>query len=50
MSRIAKNPIKISSDVECSFNDGIFSAKGKMGIMEVSVNSKYTININDNEV
>ncbi len=50
MSRIAKNPIKISSDVQCSFNDGIFSAKGKLGVMEISVNSKYTVNINDNEV
>ena len=31
MSRIAKNPIKISKDIECSFNEGIFSAKGKLG-------------------
>ena len=27
MSRIAKNPIKISKEVECTFRDGIFSAK-----------------------
>ena len=29
MSRIANNPIKISKEVECTFRDGIFSAKGK---------------------
>ena len=50
MSRIAKNPIKISSDVQCTFNDGIFSARGKLGEMKISVNSSYTININENEV
>lgn len=50
MSRIAKNPIKISNDVECSFIDGIFSAKGKLGKMEISVNSNYNINIQDNEI
>mgnify|MGYP001230547002 CR=1 FL=1 len=50
MSRIAKNPIKISSDIQCTFNNGIFSAKGKMGEMEINVNSNYTVNINENEV
>ena len=28
MSRIAKNPIKISSEVDCSYNEGIFTALG----------------------
>mgnify|MGYP001257642338 CR=1 FL=1 len=50
MSRIAKNPIKISNDVECSFVDGIFSAKGKLGKMEINVNSNYNIKIQDNEI
>ena len=50
MSRIAKNPIKISKEVECTFNDGIFSAKGKLGQMKISVNSNYSIEINDDEV
>ncbi len=50
MSRIAKNPIKISKEVECSFRDGIFSAKGKLGQMQTNVNSNYNININDNEI
>ena len=50
MSRIAKNPIKISNDVECTFSDGIFSAKGKLGQMKISVNSNYRISINEDEV
>ena len=50
MSRIAKNPIKISKDVECSYNEGIFSAKGKLGQMQISVNSNYNFNISEEEV
>ena len=50
MSRIANNPIKISKEVECTFRDGIISAKGKLGHMQTKVNSKYNININDNEI
>ncbi len=50
MSRIAKNPIKISNEVECSFKMGIFSAKGKLGQIEININSNYNIDINENEV
>ena len=50
MSRIAKNPIKISKEIECSFKEGIFSAKGKLGQMQISVNSNYKIKIDENEV
>mgnify|MGYP001416071466 FL=1 len=50
MSRIANNPIKISKELECSFKDGIFSAKGKLGQMQTTVNSNYNININDEEI
>ena len=50
MSRIAKNPIKISKEVECSYKEGVFSAKGKLGQMQISVNSNYNININEEEV
>ena len=50
MSRIAKNPIKISKDVQCTFKEGIFLAKGKLGQMEVPVNSNYDIDINEDEV
>ncbi len=50
MSRIAKNPIKISKDVDCSFKDGIFSAKGKLGQMEIPVNSNFIIKIDEDEI
>ena len=50
MSRIAKNPIKITKDIECSFNEGIFSVKGKLGKIDVSVNSKFNINIREDSV
>ncbi len=50
MSRIAKNPIKINNEVICSFNNGIFSAKGKLGQMEIQVNNNYSINIKEDEV
>ena len=50
MSRIAKNPIKISKEVQCTFSGGIFSAKGKLGQMQTTVNSNYNININEDEI
>ena len=50
MSRIAKNPIKITKDTECSFNNGVFSAKGKLGQMEIKINSNFDVNINEDEV
>ena len=50
MSRIAKNPIKISKEIECTFKDGVFLAKGKLGQMETLVNSNYTINIEEDEI
>ena len=50
MSRIANNPIKISKEVECTFSDGIFSAKGKLGQMQTIINSNFNININDDEI
>ena len=50
MSRIAKNPIKITNEVQCTFNEGIFYAKGKLGEMKININSNYIVNINDEEV
>ena len=50
MSRVAKNPIKISKDVECTFSNGIFSAKGKLGQVQIKVNADYKININEDEI
>ena len=50
MSRIAKNPIKFTNDVECTYKDGIFSAKGKLGQIQIPVNSNFNIDINEGEV
>ena len=50
MSRIAKNPIKISKEIECSYNEGIFSAKGKLGQMKIQVNSNFNIKIKEDEI
>ena len=50
MSRIAKNPIKISKEVECIFENGVFSAKGKLGQTEISINSNFTIKITEDEI
>ena len=50
MSRIAKNPIKISKEIECNFKEGIFYAKGKLGQDQIKVNSNFKIVINEEEV
>ena len=50
MSRIAKNPIKISSEVDCSYNEGIFTAKGKLGKIDLKVNSNFKIEIKNDHV
>ena len=50
MSRIAKNPIKISKEIECNFKEGIFYAKGKLGQNQIKVNSNFKIVINEEEV
>ena len=50
MSRIAKNPIKISKEIECEFKDGIFSAKGKLGQIQKTLNSNYNVVISQDEI
>lgn len=50
MSRIAKNSIRLDNDITCSFQDGNFKAKGKLGEMSLVVNPLYTVDIQENEV
>jgi len=50
MSRIAKNPIKITKELECSYKEGIFFVKGKLGQMQIHVNSNFNINITEEEI
>jgi large subunit ribosomal protein L6 len=50
MSRIAKNSIKIDKDILCSFQNGNFNAKGKLGEMVLSVDPLYTVDIQETEI
>ena len=50
MSRIAKNSIKIDQHISCSFVNGNFNAKGKLGEMNFLVDPLYTIDIKENEI
>ena len=50
MSRIAKNSIKISNETSCSFQDGNFNAKGKLGEMKLLVDPLFTVDIQDSEI
>ena len=50
MSRIAKNSIKISDSVNCNFEGGHFTAKGKLGEMNIKVNNDFDVKIESNEV
>jgi large subunit ribosomal protein L6 len=48
MSRIAKSPITIPSDIKISLNDNLISIIGKLGKVDINVNSLVTINNADN--
>ncbi len=50
MSRIAKNTIKILNGTSCNFENGFFTAKGKLGEMTLSIKSNFKISIKDDEV
>jgi Ribosomal protein L6P/L9E len=50
MSRIAKNSIKISKDTNCSFDDGLFKVKGKLGEISLNINPLYRVEIKDAEL
>ena len=50
MSRIAKNSIKISNDINCNFNDGIFLAKGKLGELSAQFTHDVEVTQEDNLV
>ena len=50
MSRIAKNSIKIDKDIKCSFENGVFSAKGKLGEMSINIKPNFSINVSDEDI
>ncbi|MDC0060644.1 50S ribosomal protein L6 [Pelagibacteraceae bacterium] len=50
MSRIAKNSIKIDKDIVCSFQNGNFNAKGKLGEMNINVDPLYKVDVHETEI
>ena len=50
MSRIAKNSIKFTEDTNCTFENGVLFAKGKLGEMSLAINQMYKIDIKDSEL
>ena len=50
MSRIAKNSIKINKDINCNFDQGIFLAKGRLGEMQITINSNLSVEISEDSV
>ena len=50
MSKIAKNSIKFSKEINCSFENGVLIAKGKLGELSLNLNPMYTIDIRGEEL
>ena len=50
MSRIAKNNIKISKEITCNYDNGVFIAKGKLGEMKVNINSNFKVDVSEDSV
>ena len=47
MSKIAKNSIKISKEINCSFENGILIAKGNLGQLSLNLNPLFTLDIRE---
>ena len=50
MSKIAKNSIKFSKEINCSFENGILIAKGKLGEFNQEFHPASNISIKDSKV
>ena len=50
MYRIAKNSIKFTKDTNCSFENGLFTAKGKLGEISLNINPLYRVEIKEEEL
>ena len=50
MSKIAKNSIKFSKEINCSFENSILIAKGKLGELSLNINPLYTLDIREEEL
>ena len=50
MSRIAKNSIKVPTETLCSFENGILSAKGKIGEMSLNIKPLFDIDLKEGKI
>lgn len=50
MSRVGKNPVAIPQGVECSLANNTFSAKGKLGNLDLSLSNEVKVEIADGAV
>ena len=50
MSKIAKNSIKFSKEINCSFENSILIAKGKLGELSLNINPLFTLDIREEEL
>jgi len=50
MSRIGNNPVNIPQGVEVSVNNGVVTAKGKLGELSRNISDGITVNVEDNAV
>ena len=47
---LAKNSIKLDKDIMCSFQNGNFHARGKLGEMTLPVDPLYRVDIQETEI
>ena len=50
MSRVGNSSIKLPLDTTCSFENNVFSVKGKLGTATLPINDMFTINQKENEI
>lgn len=50
MSRVGKNPVVIPQGVECSIANGTFSAKGKLGNLDLPLSKEVKVELADGKV
>lgn len=50
MSRVGKKPIEIPAGVQCAFDNGVFSAKGKNGQLTYAVSGHVLVSIEEGKI
>jgi large subunit ribosomal protein L6 len=47
MSRVGKNPVFIPADVSCSVSNSFFTAKGKLGQLDMPIVSDVRVEVSE---